>query len=267
MTLQKSVQARLVQYAKEHRVDPNLILTRYAAERFLYRLSKSRHAERFVLKGAMLLVAWLGDMIRPTRVSFDSSSINVAPIREEDAYGGKRVTIAGHLGPARLKVQADIGIGDAAYPDPQWLDYPSLLDLPQPHLRAYRPETSIAEKLHAMVTLGARNSRMRDFFDIRMLAEREAFVARELVAAIRTTFERRATPILETPLPLTPAFAQLEGKRGQWNAFLRKNGLAHADFDEVIREVSNFLLPVASALAQGRQFDRKWPPGGPWVEQ
>lgn len=134
--LERSVQARLVRQAKDHGVDPNLILTRYAAERLLYRLSQSRHAERFVLKGAMLLVAWLGDMIRPTRdvdllglgdltdaaltaafseiaaldvepdgVSFDPSSIVVVPIREEDAYGGRRVTLRGHLGPARLKVQ------------------------------------------------------------------------------------------------------------------------------------------------------------------
>jgi hypothetical protein len=175
--LQRAVQARLVRHARELGVDPNLILTRYAAERFLYRLSRSHHAERFVLKGAMLLLVWLGEMIRPTRdidllgsgdlsedaiaatfanvaalevepdgVAFDQSSITVAPIRVEDAYGGQRVTLAGHLGPARLKVQIDIGIGDGVYPDPRWLDYPSLLDLPRPYLRAYRPETSIAEK-------------------------------------------------------------------------------------------------------------------------
>ncbi len=149
--LQQSVQARLVRQAKDLRIDPNLILTRYAAERFLYRISRSRHAERFVLKGAMLLVAWIGDMIRPTRdvdllafgeitedaltsifsevailevepdgVTFDPASIVVAPIREEDVYGGKRVTLKGHLGPARLSVQIDVGIGDAVYPEPEW---------------------------------------------------------------------------------------------------------------------------------------------------
>jgi hypothetical protein len=158
--LEQSVQARLLRHAKDHVVDPNLILTRYAAERLLYRLSRSRHVERFVLKGGMLLVAWLGDMIRPTRdvdllgfgdlsdavlatvfadvavlevepdgVVFDASSIVVSPIRVEDVYGGKRITLKGHLGPARLRVQIDVGIGDAVYPEPQWLDYPSLLDL------------------------------------------------------------------------------------------------------------------------------------------
>lgn len=293
--LERSVQARLVRQAKDHGVDPNLILTRYAAERLLYRLSQSRHAERFVLKGAMLLVAWLGDMIRPTRdvdllglgdltdaaltaafseiaaldvepdgVSFDPSSIVVVPIREEDAYGGRRVTLRGHLGPARLKVQIDVGIGDAVYPDPQWLDYPSLLDLPRPRLRAYRPETSIGEKLHAMVTLGSKNSRMRDFFDIRALAQREPFAGSELARAIRTTFERRGLAVPDTPLALTPAFADVEGKRDQWSAFLRKNGLAQIDFGDVIFDVSEFLLPVIGNLAAGRGFDRSWPPRGPW---
>src|SRR5258706_9120854 len=231
--LKHSVQSRLVQFAKQLRVDSNLILARYATERLLHRISRSRHADRFILKGAMLLVAWLGEMIRPTRdvdllgfgdlsdaalavmfveivtvdvepdgVIFDPSSIAVAPIRVEDAYGGKRVTIAGHLGPARLKVQVDIGIGDAVYPDPQWLGYPSLLDLPHPRLRAYRPETSIAEKLHAMVTLGSKNSRMRDFFDVRALADRESFDGPTIFRAIQTTFGKRDVAIPATPLAL-----------------------------------------------------------------
>jgi len=293
--LEQSVQARLVRHAKEQRIDPNLILTRYAAERMLYRLSRSAHVERFVLKGGMLLAVWMGDLVRPTRdvdllgfgelsdqelvavfsdvagievepdgVSFDRSSIAVVPIREEDIYGGKRVTLRGHLGPARLRVQIDIGIGDAVYPDPEWLEYPSLLDLPHPRLRAYHPETSIAEKLHAMVTLGSRNSRMRDFYDIRLLAQRRSFAGNELARAIRTTFEKRSVPVPPAPLALTPAFAEVEGKSEQWNAFLRKNGLATTDFMEVIRDVGVLLLPVIGNLVAGRDFHRTWAPGGPW---
>jgi hypothetical protein len=243
----------------------------------------------------MLLVAWLGEMIRPTRdvdllgfgdlsdaavastfaevttmdvepdgVTFDPSSVAVAAIRVEDAYGGKRVTLAGLLGPARLKVQIDVGIGDAVYPDPPWLDYPSLLDLPRPRLRAYRPETAIGEKLHAMVTLGSKNSRMRDFFDVRALAAREAFDGPTIARAIRTTFQRRGVEIPASPLALTPAFAEVEGKRDQWNGFLRKNGLARIDFDDAVRDVGKFLLPVVASLSVGRDFDKSWPPGGPW---
>lgn len=165
--LAQSVQTRLVRHAKATGVDPNHVLARYATERFLYRLSRSPYVDRFVLKGALLLVAWLGENIRPTRdadllgfgdldpgalerlcqdiigievgpdgVIFDTQSVRVAPIRVEDPYGGHRVTLLGRLGPARLKVQVDVGIGDAVTPEPLWLEYPSLLDLPRPRLRA-----------------------------------------------------------------------------------------------------------------------------------
>jgi hypothetical protein len=295
--LQQSIQTKLLRYAKERRFDPNLILTRFAAERLLYRISISPHADRFVLKGAMLLVAWLGDMVRPTRdidllgfgdlsdaslsslfaevaaievaedgVTFDSTSISVAPIREEDAYGGKRVTLTGRLGTVRLHVQVDIGIGDAVHPEPGWLEYPSLLDLPRPRLRAYRPATSVAEKFHAMVTLGSKNSRMRDFYDIRALSQHEAFDGATLSDAIRATFERRGSVVpVRAPLALTQEFADIEGKRLQWSAFLRKNGLDAQPLDDVLHEVRDFLMPALEGLASRSRFERRWPPGGPWI--
>ena len=293
--LAQSVQTRLVRVAKDLRVDPNLILSRYAAERLLYRLSCSRHAERFVLKGAMMLIVWLGDIIRPTRdvdllglgdlsdeaildifreiattdvepdgVVFDATTITVARIREEDTHGGCRVMLSGHLGSARLRIQIDIGIGDAVFPDPELIGYPSLLDFPRPKLKAYRPETAIAEKLHAMATLGSTNSRMRDFFDIRALARAEPFDGERLACAIRTTFDRRRAPVPANPLALTDAFVEVDGKRDQWNGFLRKNGLPDEDFAVVIDEVSGFLLPVISMIAASATFDKVWLPGGPW---
>jgi hypothetical protein len=178
--LAQSVQVRLARHARTIGVDPNLVLTRYAVERFLYRLSRSPHADRFVLKGALLLLVWLGETLRPTRdadllgfgdlsddalrqiardvcgvevepdaVSFLADTVDVQPIREEDAYGGRRVTLEARLGPARLRIQVDVGIGDAVTPGPLWLEYPSLLDLPRPRLRAYPRETVVAEKLRA----------------------------------------------------------------------------------------------------------------------
>lgn len=293
--LAQSVQTRLVRVAKDLHVDPNLIFSRYAAERLLHRLASSRHAERFVLKGAMMLVVWLGDIIRPTRdvdllgfgdlsdeavveifkeiastevepdgVVFDVASVTVARIREEDAYGGRRVMLSGHLGSARLRVQVDIGIGDAVFPDPEWIEYPSLLDLPRPKLKAYRPETAIAEKLHAMVTLGSKSSRMRDFFDIRALERAEAFDGERLARAITTTFDRRGARIPKEPLALTRAFAEVDGKRDQWNAFLRKNGLPQEDFGAVVDEIARFLLPVLAAITASVPFDNVWVPSGPW---
>ena len=173
--------------------------------------------------------------------------------------------LRGLLGRARLRVQVDIGIGDHVDPEPELIDYPSLLDFPHPRLRAYRPETSIAEKFHAMATLGEKNSRMRDFFDVRTLAERQAFDGELLANAIRSTFSRRGTPISAKPLALTPAFAKTEGKRAQWSGFLRRYGLPAEDFGTVTRQVSSFLHPIAAALAADEPFTKTWPPGGPWL--
>ena len=280
-----SIQTRLVRHAKEIGVDPNLVLTRYATERILYRLSRSAHAERFVLKGALLMLVWLGETIRPTRdadllgfgdlseqslasifrelcaahvepdgLEYLSSSIRVAPIRAEDVYGGLRVTIEARLGNARLPVQVDVGVGDAVVPEPDWLDYPALLDLPRPRLRAYRPETAIAEKLHAMVVLGEANSRMRDFFDIFALAKHQEF-GNDLVQAVRATFQRRGTAIPgELPVALTASFSALPAKREQWRGFLSKNRLvsAPADLSEVVAFLGGFLEPVIRAARDAR---------------
>lgn len=167
-------------------------------------------------------------------------------------------------------MQIDVGIGDAVTPEPVWLEYPGLLDLPQPRLRAYRPETSIAERLHAMVVLGDINSRMRDFFDIHALAMRESFEGETLMRALRATFERRRTPLpAELPVALTPAFASIEGKRAQWDGFIQRNRLmsAPASLDVVIEAVASFIGPLLAAAERGERFRATWPAGGPWGER
>jgi hypothetical protein len=296
--LPRSVQTRLVRHAAMIGRDPNLVLARFAAERVLYRLSRSAHAGRFVLKGAMMLIVWLGERIRPTRdadllgygdfsdaalaeifrevcavdvppdgLTFDQASIRVDAIRQEDEYGGRRVSVLARLGPARIKVQIDIGIGDAVFPEPVWLEYPALLDLPRPRLRGYQPATSVAEKLHAMVKLDELNSRMRDFFDVHALAAALPFDGGELVEAVRATFNRRATVIpAKLPLALTPRFARVEGKQAQWSGFVRKSGLAAAPIElaDVVAAIAAFAGPPLQAVAENNPFRRLWKPGGPW---
>jgi len=295
--LARSVQTRLVRLAHSQDVDPNHVLTRYATERLLYRLSRSPHVERFVLKGALLLHVWLGEATRPTRdadllgfgqldpdalvetfeeicalpvevdgLAFDTGSIRVVPIRAEDAYGGQRVTLLAYLGPARIRVQVDVGVGDTVVPDPEWIDYPGLLDAPSPRLRAYRRETAIAEKVHAMVVLGSRNSRLRDFFDLYSLASRSSFDGERLTSALAATFARRRTDIpVETPIALTLAFATLDGKKAQWQGFLRRSRLgASPALPDVLERVGDFIAPVLAALGSGECFSGTWPPGGPW---
>ena len=280
--LARSVQVRLVAHAKAIGVDPNLVLTRYGVERFLYRLSRSPYAERFVLKGALLLMAWLGETLRPTRdadllgfgdlsdkelvrilrevcefevepdaTSFLPDSVHVEPIRVEDAYGGRRVTIKARVGKARLTVQVDIGFGDAVTPAPEWMEYPGLLDLPRARLRVYSRESVVAEKLHAMVLLGTRNTRMKDYFDLRALEREGALDPDRLAEAIAATFARRKTAVPDgVPSGLSEEFATDAASQAQWKAFLTRNRLEGPAFAEVVREVREF---TAGPLGRARE--------------
>ncbi|HWN68673.1 MAG TPA: nucleotidyl transferase AbiEii/AbiGii toxin family protein [Haliangium sp.] len=220
-----SVRARLLRIARERREDFQLLLTRYANERLLYRLSMSPHGSRFVLKGAALFTLWTGRPHRSTRdldllgfgepteqhvrsvfeqiigldvgddgVVFDPSSLDVGLIREEQEYGGFRVTLRARVTSAQVRLQVDVGFGDAITPAAAMVDFPPLLDFPPPRLRAYPRETVVAEKLEAMVQLGLANSRMKDFFDIVVLSRMFEFDGVVLVDAIRATFQRRTTP-------------------------------------------------------------------------
>jgi len=199
--LSASVRRRLLNLARQRNEVFDLILIRYATERFLYRLSQSEYKDRFVLKGAMLFILWMGESHRPTRdldllgygdsseagllsclqhvctkivqpdgLIFDAKSISIRDIREGQAYQGKRVQVAVFLGKARVFLQVDIGFGDAVIPSPPEMDYPTLLDFDAPRLHTYPRETVIAEKLQAMTVLGMANSRMKDFYDIWTLA-------------------------------------------------------------------------------------------------
>ena len=296
--LTHSVLTRLIRHAQSLSVDPNLVLTRFATERLLYRLYRSRHVDRFVLKGGLLLLIWFGETFRVTRdadllgfgdlsdnslvailseicttevepdaVMFDTSSIRISSIRPEDIYGGRRITLLARLGSARIRLQVDVGMGDTTIPEPEWIEYPGILDFPRPRLRAYRPETVIAEKAHAMVQLGTKNSRMRDFFDVSMLSQRESFDSKFLAAAFRATFDRRETAIpTGIPMVLTAEFAHLPDKRAQWTGFLKKNRLTTVpeDIATILRVLAEFLAPIFNAGTQKKDGGSLWPPGGPW---
>lgn len=247
LDLPRSVRERLVALAHGRGEEPNLVLTRYAAERLLYRLSRTEHRDTFVLKGAMLLAAWSGFPHRPTRdmdllgfgvltsesvrtifadvcvvpveddgLTFDPATVRVEEIREGNEYGGLRVRLVGSMGTSRLPVQVDVGIGDDVVPDPIELEYPTLLPFPAPRIRAYPPEAVIAEKLHALFVLGGANSRMKDFFDLASMARYRTFDGTRLRNAIAATFERRRFDIpAGDPVGLSGAFAEAPAKQSQ----------------------------------------------------
>jgi predicted nucleotidyltransferase component of viral defense system len=277
-----SVRARLLHLAKERRQPNDLLLTRYALERFLYRLSATAHRERFVLKGAMLMTTWFEDPFRPTRdldllgygepdpeamlavfreicavgvgdgVAFDVPGLAVDLIREEQEYGGLRIKTDAAIAGARVRVIIDIGFGDAIEPGAVEIELPVLLDLPAPRLRAYPRESVIAEKFQAMVALGRLNSRMKDLYDIWLLSRAYEFAGDSLARAIAATFARRKTLIpLEPPFALTRAFADDRAKQQQWNAFVQNIGAELPPLADIINDLAAFLMPQAIvALAQ-----------------
>ena len=270
-----SVRARLLQRARQHGEDFNQLLTRYALERWLYRLSVSDQRAGFVLKGALLFSLWFDEPHRPTRdadflgfgaadagllrerlqaicrvacddgMRFDVDSVQVGPIRKQARYDGLRADLLGWPGTARCNVQLDVGFGDAVTPAAQEVDYPTLLaDVPAPRLRAYPRETVVAEKLEAMIVLGMRNSRLKDYFDLWVLLRQGGFDPAVLAQAIHATCTRRETDLpAGWPTGLDDEFAADVTKLAQWQAFLRKNQLEAPALAELIAE-------LRAALAQ-----------------
>jgi len=299
--LARSIHTRLVALSKEMGLEAQFLLERYALHRLLYRLSTSRHADRFLLKGAQLMLIWVGESARATRdadllgfgelsdealtsiftelcaieaaedgVVYQADTIRIQPIREETAYGGRRVQLLAQLGSARLRVQVDVGIGDAVTPEPEWVDLPPMLDLPTARLRAYRPETSIAEKLETILARGLLNSRLKDYLDVYVLSQREAFDRATLSEAVRATLVRRGTAIPDkAPAGLTRAFVKEPGKAAQWRSLLQKANVSGVsdDLGVVVGAVARFLEPVLESVHRGVTEPGTWPPGGPWREK
>ncbi|MBL8314289.1 MAG: nucleotidyl transferase AbiEii/AbiGii toxin family protein [Rubrivivax sp.] len=276
-----SVRARLLNVAKAQGVDFNQVLVRFALERILYRLTRSQHADRFLLKGALLFTLWYDMPHRATRdadllgfgasdlasvaetfrdiaavavddgIAFDPASVTVEAIRKEAGYGGVRVIIAGELAKARCKTQIDVGFGDAVTPAPVDSVYPVLLDdLPAPRLRAYPAYTVIAEKLHAIALLGMTNSRLKDYFDLSVLLERETLDTDLLAQAIKATFERRGMSVPDAvPIGLTDEFAHDSSRQSLWLAFLKKNELPPEPLPAIVDRLRSALAPALNRAA------------------
>jgi hypothetical protein len=186
-------------------------------------------------------------------VAFDLKALGVDRIREELEYGGLRIKTNADVGGARVRVAIDIGFGDVVEPGFVETELPVLLDLPPPRLRTYPREAVIAEKFQAMVALGRANSRMKDFYDIWLLARTHVFGGDAQPRAIAATFARRKTEIpVEPPDALIPAFASDPAKVAQWNAFIDDLAVQPGTLDGVIKDLTAFLLPAA-ALARERK--------------
>ncbi|AQQ10227.1 hypothetical protein L21SP3_02055 [Sedimentisphaera cyanobacteriorum] len=192
---------------------------------------------------------------------FLSESLSVQPIREEQEYGGQRITLNALLGNARIRLQIDIGFGDAITPVPEKIQFPTLLEMPAPEILIYNRETVIAEKFHAINVLGLASSRMKDYYDLWILSKQYEFDGNLLAKAIQTTFERRKTSLPEKmPLGLTDEFYKDEIILTRWNAFVRKTelGIVEKRLEAVVERLQLFFDDVIRALATSENFDKKW---------
>jgi hypothetical protein len=297
--LPASVKARLANLAREQREDFQELLSRFGRERLLYRLSVSEYQERFILKGALLFAYWTGAPHRPTRdmdllgygdpdikvleevfrnlcavkvqpdgLVFQPNSVKGERIKDEEKYEGVRLHMTALIEKTRVPLQIDVGFGDRVVPEPEQINFPTLLDFPAPHVKSYTRESMVAEKFEAMVKLGMLNTRMKDFFDVWTVSQKFAFDSPTLSRAIKATFETRGTIVADKlPLALSPEFYDDREKNAQWKAFLDKaklnaNGKSLREVGEALRV---FLVPVSEAVARDEIFKGNWKQGGPWV--
>lgn len=292
-----SIRARLYNHAREHGDDFQRVLTRYAIERLLFRLSQTEAAERYVLKGAMLFVTWPEHVFRPTGdldllgqgnpdpaaitelftricqvevhedgIIFDPATLKVEPVRDADKYQGVQLGLKGVLAKATAHIQVDIGFGDHVYPPPMRGNFPSLLpDMPAANILMYPPETVVAEKFEAMIRFGEANGRAKDFHDIWVTTRTFPFELPKLVEAVSGTLRRRETAFpVEMPVGLTPAYAAIVEQKGLWTGFLRRTppALDPPAFPELQEELRRFFGPIIVALPAPEGAKGLWDPGG-----
>ena len=293
-----SIRDRLLTSAKSQRVDFQLFLDRYACERFLYRLGQSNFRERLILKGGSLLSIWMEEPYRATRdidllatgpndenairdvmdtvcsvpctedgLEFDLNSLSVRPIREGQVYGGQRARLQAFLGNARATVQVDFGFGDAVTPQPA--NAPTLIDdMPAPYLLVYPLVSVIAEKFEAMVHLGIRNTRMKDFYDVWALSETFDIDGVALWEAVVRCFERRGTEwAQQVPDPLTPGFYSDADRQQLWWTYGSAGAILKPppdSFEDIGLRVRTLLSPIRDSILSGDSFETNWPAGGPW---
>lgn len=289
MSKADSIKARLLNLAVRSGKTNEYIQTHYFIERLLYRLSVSRYANDFVLKGGLLLHAMFDNQARATRdidmlarqisnsqeqmikvfrevcaisvddgVTFDLDTISAEPITEDADYQGIRMKIPSFLDRSRSYVQFDIGFGDVVIPNPERMRYPSLLDMEEADLWVYSKESIIAEKFQAMVYLAQANSRMKDFYDIAMLASTYDYDGTILREAVAKTLDRRATPLAVEPIVFADAFATDKDKQKQWSAFIRRIRSVDTTFEYELSIIKVFLEPVYQAIIYDTNFLLTW---------
>ncbi len=293
-----SVRARLQNKAKETNRPFSEILQYYGMERFLYRFSRSKYANTFILKGALMFTVWqiperrttldidflarydnqtatiekvIKDVcnvpVTPDGLVFDSETVKGKKIKEDADYEGVRVKFSGFLERSRIPMQIDVGFGDVIYPKAKRIDYPVILDFPEPHLKGYTIESVVSEKFEAMVKLGLLNSRMKDFYDIWLMMRQFNFKGLTLAEALKKTFKHRKTSLPQgKPLFAEELYDEKSDRQTLWKAFLKKGDIKNTPekLSAIARGIEEFLVKPLDAIHNGKRFNEEWKVAGPW---
>ncbi|MDP3980561.1 MAG: nucleotidyl transferase AbiEii/AbiGii toxin family protein [Chlamydiota bacterium] len=297
--IKASVRARLQNKAKEESRPFSEVLQYYGMERFLYRFSRSKYADKFILKGALMFMVWhmperrttldidllalcdnkiggiekmIKDICKAGVISdgliFDDKTLKSQRIKEDADYEGIRVKFVGFLERSRIPMQIDIAFGDNIYPNPKTIEYPVILDYPKPKLKGYPAESIISEKFEAMIKLGLLNSRMKDFYDIWLMMRQFDFNGSRLVEALKRTFEKRKTVLSQSkPLFAEEIYDEKSDRQTLWKAFLKKADVGHAPekLSSIAKAIEKFLFNPLVAISKGEKFNAKWKAPGPWA--
>jgi predicted nucleotidyltransferase component of viral defense system len=295
-----SIRARLLNLSRDKGRPFQEVLEYYAIERFLYRLCHSPYCDRFTLKGALMFYTWNLDSYRPTvdidllgsvenspenlesifkevcqmdieddGIQFHEDTIFSQTTQVDSEYYGVRVEFQATLDSARVRMKIDIGFGDVVTPEAREIQYPVLLDMEQPVMRGYPSETVVAEKLQTLMKHGLANSRMKDFYDIWMLAMRFDFDGNLLQQAIESTFEARATPLsVDTFRDIAKDLSVDEFMQSRWNSYVKKSSLpvSPPGFPELIRFIVAFIAPIINQEKGNKVRHQKWLPGERWLD-
>ena len=296
--IQSSIRARLKNKTRETNRSFSEILQYYGMERFLYRFSRSKYADKFILKGALMFTVWqvperrttldidfsarfdnqiasiekvIKDVCKvpvvPDGLTFDTETVRGQKIKEDVDYEGVRVKFRGFLERSRIAMQIDVGFGDIIYPGPKTIDYPVILDLPKPNLKGYPAESVVSEKFEAMVKLGVLNSRMKDFYDIWLMMCQFDFNGLNLTEALKRTFKHRKTSLPQRkPLFAEEIYDEKSDRQMLWKAFLKKGDIKYAPekLRTTAREIEKFLIRPLGVINKKQGFNEEWKAPGPW---
>lgn len=292
-----SVLARLKNKAAESGRSYQLCLQLFCQEEFLRRLEKSKYAENLVLKGGLFLYS-LTDF--DSRVTVDVDFLlrkipntpeqlrgileeiiavhtgndfvafeikDVAPIAVAKKYAGIGVSIVARIKNTRTPFGIDFGVGDVIVPKQEKRKIPTQLDdFVAPTVNTYSIETTVSEKIDAILSLMEFSSRMKDYYDIYYLANKFDFDGATLTEALKKTFENRGHSFTIEQFEQVMSFDNDEAMQKKWKAFVRKIGTKTDDYSTVLKTIKVFLTKPFTAAVGGKEFTPKWSANnGEWI--